>query len=69
VILAIKNKAAHVPYRNSTLTRLLEPAMKGDAKVREEKYAISCCIPLIPSFFITKLMVISVVSYRGSTIA
>lgn len=33
VMLAIKNKQSHVPFRNSILTRLLEQSMKGDSKV------------------------------------
>lgn len=33
VIMAIRSKQSHVPFRNSTLTRLLEPSMRGDAKV------------------------------------
>lgn len=32
VIAALASRAPHVPFRNSTLTRLLAPALGGDAK-------------------------------------
>jgi centromeric protein E len=30
---AAKNKSDHVPYRNSKLTRLLQPSLSGDARI------------------------------------